>query len=93
MTIGLLHLEFRIPGSRSLKDKRRVMNGLKERLRNRYNCSVAELEYQDKWARSRLAVCVVSGESAHVHSQLSEIARFAANYHAAELIDQSMETF
>lgn len=93
MTIGLLHMEFQIPGSRSLKDKRRAMSSLKERLRNRYNCSVAEIGFEDKWARSRLAVCVVSGEAGHVHSQLNEIVRFASNHHAAELIDHSIETF
>lgn len=86
-------MEFTIPGSRSLKDKRRAMKSLKERLRSRYNCSVAEIGFQEKWARSRLAVCVVSGESDHVHSQLSEIVRFAGNHHAAELTDYSIETF
>ncbi len=86
-------MEFSIPGSRSLKDKRRAMNSLKERLRSRYNCSVAELGFKDKWSRSRLAVCVVSGDSAHVHTQLNEIARFASNHHAAELTDYSIETF
>lgn len=86
-------MEFSIPGSRSLKDKRRAMNSLKERLRGRYNCSVAELGFKDKWARSRLAVCVVSGDSAHVHTQLDEIVRFASNHHAAELTDYSIETF
>jgi len=93
VTIGLLHMDFIIPGSRSLKDKRRAMNSLKERLRNRLNCSVAEIGFEDKWARSRLAVCVVSGESSHVHSQLNEIVRFSANHHTAELTDHSIETF
>jgi hypothetical protein len=93
VTIGLLHLDFTIPGSRSLKDKRRAMKSLKERLRNRFNCSVAEIGFEEKWGRSRLAVCVVSGESSHVHSQLNEIVRFAANHHAVELMDHSIETF
>jgi uncharacterized protein YlxP (DUF503 family) len=92
VTIGLLQMDFLVPGSRSLKDKRRAMNSLKERLRNRYNCSVAEIGFEDKWARSHLAVCVVSGESAHVHTQLNEIVRFASNHHAAELTHHSIET-
>lgn len=92
MTIGLLHMEFSIPGSRSLKEKRRAMNSLKNRLRNRYNCSVAEIGFKDKWARAELAVCVISDESAHVHSQLNEIVRFASMHHAAEMTDYSIET-
>lgn len=92
MTIGLLQMEFTIPGSRSLKEKRRAMNSLKERLRNRYNCSVAEIGFKDKWARSHLAVCVVSDESSHVHEQLQEIVRFASSHHAAQLDDYWVET-
>lgn len=92
MTIGLLHMEFSIPGSRSLKDKRRAMSSLKGRLRSRYNCSVAEVGFKDKWARSKLAICVVSDNSAHVHSQLNEIVRFSSMHHAAEMIDYHIET-
>lgn len=92
VTIGLMHMEFLIPGSRSLKEKRRAMNSLKTMLRNRYNCSVAEIGMKDKWARARIAVCVISDDSAHVHSQLSEIVRFASNHHAVELNDYDVQT-
>lgn len=91
MTIGLLQIDFLIPGARSLKDKRRAMNSLKTLLRNRYNCSVAETEYKEKWGRSRLAVCVVSDEARHVNAQLNEIARFASNHRAAQLVDYEIE--
>ncbi len=91
MTVGLLYMEFTIPGSRSLKDKRRAMNSIKTRLCNRYNCSVAEVGFKDKWGRSKLAVCAVSDDSGHVSSQLNEIARFASNHHAAFLVDYHME--
>ena len=91
MTVGLLHMEFTIPGSRSLKDKRRAMNSLKALLRSRYNCSVAEVGFKDKWGRSKLAVCVVSDDGGHVSSQLNEIARFSSNHHAAFLTEYHME--
>lgn len=68
------------------------MNSLKTLLRNRYNCSVAEVDFKDKWGRSRLAVCVVAEENGHLHSQLNEIVRFAANHHLAQLTDHSIET-
>ena len=91
MTIGLLHMELTIPGSRSLKDKRKGMNSLKTRLRNRFNCSVAEVGFKDKWGRSQLAVCVVSDESAHVDEQLQEIIRFSSTHHLVFLEDYSIE--
>jgi uncharacterized protein len=91
MVIGVLEMDFLIPGARSLKDKRRVVKSLKEQLRSRFNCSVAEVEHLDLWARTRLAVCVVSNESQHTNTQLNEIARFAANKPGAELVDYSIE--
>lgn len=91
MTIGLLQMDLLIPDSRSLKDKRRVLNSLKQRLRNRYNCSVAEIDEKDRWGRARLAVCVVSDDSVHANAQLNEIARFAASKDGAELLDYQIE--
>jgi len=91
VTIGVLQLDLRIPGARSLKDKRRVLTSLKQMLRNRFNCSVAEVACQDVWGRARLAVCVVSGESRHANEQLNKIASFAANKGGAELLDYQIE--
>lgn len=91
MTIGLLQIDVRIPGARSLKDKRRVIKSLKDRLRNRYNCSVAETDWKDQWARARISVCVVGDDARFVNSQLTEIVNFASTKTAAELIDYSIE--
>lgn len=89
--IGVLHINLAIPGSRSLKDKRRAMNSLKTRMRNRYNCSVAEVDFKDKWSRAQLAVCVISDDTRHLDEQLQEIARFSSTHHLAEMIDYSTE--
>ena len=91
MTIGLLELDFLIPGAMSLKDKRRVLKSLKTRLRNRFNCSVAETEHQDLHRRARLAVCVVSESSRHANEQLNEIARYAGNDPDAAMTDYRIE--
>lgn len=91
MTVGLVQMEFQIPGARSLKDKRRVMKSVKERLRSRFNCSVAEVGLQEKWGRSLVAACVVSGDAAHANEQIDAIVRFAGNHHEAELIHTIVE--
>lgn len=91
MTIGVLQLDFLIPGARSLKDKRRAIKSLRDRMRSKFNCSVAETEFQDMWNRARLTVCVVSGESQHANTQLNEIARFASQSRDAEMVDYSIE--
>ncbi len=87
----MLQIDLVIPGARSLKDKRRVVKSLKQLLRNRYNCSVAETDHQDRWGRARLTVCVVSNDSRHANTQLNEIARFASNRHDAQVIDYQIE--
>ena len=91
MTIGVLQMDLLVPGARSLKDKRRVIKSLKQLLHNRYNCSVAEIDFQDMWGRARLAVCVVSGESRHANEELNEIVRFASTKQGAELLDYRIE--
>ena len=60
MVIGVCSLEFHLPGCRSLKEKRAFLNRLKGRLRARFNVAVAEVEHQDLWQRSGVAVASVS---------------------------------
>ncbi len=84
-------MEFLIPAARSLKEKRRVMKSLKQRLRNKFNCSVAETGYKDKWGRSRITVCVVSDDSRHANTQLNNIVSFADVPSEADMIDYQIE--
>lgn len=91
VTIGLLQIDLAIPGSRSLKSKRRVVRSLKERMRNRFNCSVAETGLTEMHARARIAVCVVSGDSRHANEQLNAIVQFAFSHPGAEILDYGIE--
>lgn len=91
MTIGVVHMDFLIPGAHSLKEKRRVLKSLKTHLRSRYNCSVAETEYHDLWQRARLSACVISNDSRHANEQVTEIARFAEHNRDAALADIRIE--
>lgn len=71
--VGVLTVELVIYEARSLKDKRRVLQSLKQRLRNRFNVSVAEVAHQDVWQRATLGVAVVSNEAREVESQLDRV--------------------
>jgi len=64
MSVHILYLSFEmhVPMSASLKHKRGIIKSLKERLRRRYNVSVAEVGYLDKWQRSTIAVVLVGNE-------------------------------
>jgi len=91
MVIGLLTLELHFPGARSLKDKRHVLRALESRMRNRFNVSVAEVEFQDLWQRARLAVVAVNTDHRHLEATLDAVAREAATARDADLVDQTME--
>ena len=73
MVVGSLRLELHLPSSHSLKAKRSVVNHVKERLRTRFNASVAEVDHQDLWQRATLGVAIVSGESGVLDRVLHEI--------------------
>jgi len=65
MVVGTLRLEIHFPAADSLKAKRSIVNHVKERVRHRFNASIAEVGHQDLWQRATLGVAVV-GESAPV---------------------------
>ena len=72
MVIGVMTLEFHLPSCHSLKSKRYVVKSLKDRLFNKFNVSVAEIEYQDAWQRARIAVVTVSGNKRFANAVLSK---------------------
>jgi uncharacterized protein len=91
MVIGLLTLDLHFPGARSLKDKRSALRSLETRIRNKFNVSVAEVEHQDLWQRSRLAVVTVNTDHGHLDSTLSAIVSEAAGARDIELLDVNRE--
>jgi uncharacterized protein YlxP (DUF503 family) len=91
MVIGLLTLELHIPGARSLKDKRQALRGLEQRLRQRHNVALAEVDHQDMWQRATLAVVSVNTDRVHLEQTLSAVAGEAASARDALLVDQQLE--
>ena len=69
MVVGTLRLEVHIPAAHSLKAKRSVLNHVKERVRHRFNASIAEIGHQELWQRAALGVAVV-GEAPGVIDQV-----------------------
>jgi uncharacterized protein YlxP (DUF503 family) len=71
--IALLTIDLLIPWARSLKDRRSAVRGLKDRLRSRFNASVAEVAYQDKWQRATLAVCIIDSDRRQLESVITRV--------------------
>jgi uncharacterized protein YlxP (DUF503 family) len=73
LNVELLLVELYIGESLSLKDKRRILQSLQERLRRSFNVAVAEVEFQDQWQRSRLALVLLNTERRVIQSTVSKI--------------------
>jgi uncharacterized protein YlxP (DUF503 family) len=93
MPVCLLTLELYIPDARSLKDKRQVIQSLKERLRGHYNVAVAELEYQDVWQRSVIGVVSISGNQRYLAQAIEKVAQESERMLGRDLVSQDVEFF
>jgi hypothetical protein len=72
MRVLLLEVEFLLPGARSLKDKRRVVRSLKDRLANRFNAAVAETEFLEQWGRGAIGMAMVSNDGRYLQQQMDK---------------------
>ncbi len=89
MIVGVLTLELFFPYARSLKDKRRILHGFKDRLR-RHNVALAELEYQDLWQRTRLGIVTLNSHASVVEETLGRALADARNLQEAEIAGQEI---
>ena len=74
MVIAVIRIRLRLP-SRTLKEKRAIVKSTVERLRTRFNASVAEVDDLDEVGVATIAAACLSNESAHADAQVQEIAR------------------
>lgn len=72
MIVGLTTIDIHIPLSSSLKEKRRILNPLKSRIKNKFNVAISEVGYNDTWQRALIAITTVGNETSIVNSVLSE---------------------
>ena len=86
MHAAAIRLEFRIPHCHSLKEKRRVLRPIVEHLRRRMELSVAEVDHQDSWQRTTLAVAVVAPQAGRLDEIIEGIRRWALGLAEAELV-------
>ena len=89
--ILLLIFELRISYAQSLKDKRRVIKGLKDRLSSRFNISIAELGELDNWKQSVLGITMIANDRKYLDGQASQIETIILEVKNIELITVSRE--
>jgi uncharacterized protein YlxP (DUF503 family) len=91
MIVGVCTVELFIPQGHSLKGKRQVLQSLKNRLREKFNLSVAEVGEQDLWQKSILGLACVANESAHVNQVLEQALNLIRGVPTIELVRSKIE--
>jgi uncharacterized protein YlxP (DUF503 family) len=91
MIVGLCTVELFIPDGSSLKAKRQVLLSLKDRLRDKFNVSVAEVGEQDLWQKAVLGIACVANEGAYVNQVLDQAVNLIRSVPAVELVQSRIE--
>jgi uncharacterized protein YlxP (DUF503 family) len=89
VVIGVATWELHLNGCSSLKDKRRILKSLKDRLHNRFNVSVAETAHHDRWQSAELSCSVVAVDLRQASSVLSSADKLVDSVALVRVIDSS----
>ena len=91
MVVGIAKLSLRLPENHSLKGKRKVMKSLCDRLRQRFNLAVAEIDSQDLWQTGEVGIVTVGNDGKYVNSKLDKAINFIDDLQLAEIVDVHLE--
>jgi uncharacterized protein YlxP (DUF503 family) len=91
MTVGVLQLELNIGDAMSLKDKRRVVLSLKDRIAHSHNVSIAEVGALDEHRRAIIGIAMVANDRGYVEGGLSKLVDFVKMVPSVNLIDYRIE--
>jgi len=76
MLVGVLVIELYIPDSGSLKEKRKEIKSIKDRLRSNFNVSVSEIDKQDLWQRGSIGVAIAGSDASYIRETMDKIENF-----------------
>jgi uncharacterized protein len=91
MMVGLCTVELFIPDGHSLKDKRRILQSVKTRVREKFNVSIAEVGEQDLWQKAILGLACVANESAYVNQVLDQAVNLIGAVPTIQLVRSRIE--
>lgn len=89
--IGILYVELFMNGPQSLKEKRMILKSIKDKVRQQFNVSVAELGNQDKWQAATLGFCMIGNDNRYIDGVLNNILSFLRSNSLAEVVDHQIE--
>ena len=93
LKIGVLQFTVEIPHATSLKDKRRVIKGMKDRLRRNFNISIAETGHLDEWTTATLGAVAAGSDASYINGLLDRLLNALQEWRDATLADHQLEIF
>jgi uncharacterized protein YlxP (DUF503 family) len=91
MIVGSLRVRLLVRDSHSLKDKRQVVRSIKDRLRNAFNVSIAEVDAEDQRQMIVLGLAMVANEARAVKEVFEQIVAALRAHPVAEFVDHEIE--
>lgn len=91
MVIGVCRIELHLPDRHSLKEKRHVVKSLKDRMRQHFNVSVAEVDGHELWQRTVLAAACVGTDRAYVNGVLDQLVRSVERERSVDIVRSELE--
>ncbi len=91
MVVGVMQVRMMLPGNHSLKGKRSVMNRLRDRIHNKFNVAIAEVDDQDKWQSLVIGISTVSNEAVHAEQSLQAVRQAIEGEALGHLVDAWVE--
>ena len=91
MVVAIAQLTLIIHDNNSLKGKRKVVKSLIEKVRHRFEASVAEVEDHDLWQKAKIGIALVGNDARLLSTRLDQISSFIENQHMAEISESRVE--
>jgi len=92
MNVGVCKIRLRLPENLSLKGKRQVLKSIINRVENKFNVSMAEVDDNDLWQLTTLGICCVSNDKRHTNEVLSKVVDSIVNGRfEVEILDYEIE--
>ena len=93
MVIGFLSMEIYLPYSHSLKEKRKTILSLRDRIKKKYNVAFTELEYHDKWQRSKIGIVTLNNHKTMIETIFQKILTEAEDSIEGEILKTEIQYF
>ncbi len=91
MRVGICTIELHIPDANSLKGKRQVLKSLKDKIRLKFNVSIAEVDENELWQKAILGVSCIGNGNSHINAMLDKVIDFIEGIPAVQLLNYKIE--